>query len=233
MRAIALVAALALAGCSQGGGRMGDGPRLRPAADPSKVIAAELAFNQLAQTKGQWTAFLDTAAEGAEMFVPQRVKAADWLKGRANPPVSVTWQPYEVWSSCDGSHAVTRGAWQRAGTMGFFMTVWQRQKNGGYKWVSDQSIATEAPPAPPEMIAARVAECPKGAKQAAEVAAALAGTTAGYSGTGDHKSGASDDSSLAWETTVEPDGLRHIAVRVWDGKQFDTVIDTSVPPHDH
>ena len=55
-------------------------------ADPSAVIAAELAFARLAQEKGQWTAFAATAANDAVMFEPQMVLAQAWLKGRANPP---------------------------------------------------------------------------------------------------------------------------------------------------
>jgi hypothetical protein len=125
------------------------------------VIAAEVAFNQLAQEKGQWTAFLETSATDAEMFVPQRVKAAEWLKKRANPPQSVKWQPHEVWSSCDGSYAVTRGAWQGAGgKFGYFTTLWERQpKARGYKWLLDQGNDMAVEIAAPEMIAGLVADC--------------------------------------------------------------------------
>ena len=76
---------------------------LRPAANPSAVIARELEFSQAAQDKGQWTAFREFAAKDAVMFVPQMVLAQGWLKDRPNPPVAVRWQPQEVWSSCDGS----------------------------------------------------------------------------------------------------------------------------------
>ncbi|MGZ3199005.1 MAG: hypothetical protein ACXWI5_04185, partial [Croceibacterium sp.] len=58
---------------------------LRPTANPSAVIATELAYSRAAQEKGQWTAFRDYAADDAIMFDPQTVKAKDWLKGRANP----------------------------------------------------------------------------------------------------------------------------------------------------
>jgi hypothetical protein len=149
---------------------MGDGPprseggprgQGRQSANPSAVIAAEVGFNQLAQEKGQWTAFLETSAVDAEMFVPQRVKAAEWLKKRPNPPKSVTWQPHEVWSSCDGSYALTRGAWQRPdGKFGYFTTLWQRQpKAGGYKWLLDQGNDMAVQIAAPEMIAGLVADC--------------------------------------------------------------------------
>ena len=138
----ALLTALAaslVAGCASGGpgvrgARLG-GPRDREEfrANPSAVIAAELAFARLAQEKGQWTAFLETSTEEAVMFVPQPVNARQWLRGRANPPQAVRWQPHQVWSSCDGTLAVTKGAWQRPdGTVGYFTTIWERQRDGDY-----------------------------------------------------------------------------------------------------
>lgn len=151
--------ALALAACTPGPGLRNHEP-LR--ADPSKVVAAELAFARTAQEKGQWTAFAEYAADDAVMFVPEAVNAHDWLKGRANPPQAVRWQPYQVWSSCDGSLAVTKGAWQRAGgTVGYFTTVWRRRdgRNADYRWVMDQGDALTLPLAAPEMIGAAVAQC--------------------------------------------------------------------------
>ncbi|MGN6692381.1 MAG: hypothetical protein ACTHJU_15705, partial [Sphingopyxis sp.] len=68
--------------------------RNRPlAANPSGFIAAEIAFARLAQDKGQWTAFRETAAPDAVMFVPQRVRAQDWLKSKKDPAEAVKWQP--------------------------------------------------------------------------------------------------------------------------------------------
>jgi hypothetical protein len=128
-------------------------------ADPSKVVAAELAFARLAQEKGQWTAFAQTSTDQAVMFVPQPTNAHQWLKGRANPAVAVKWQPYQVWMSCDGSLAVTKGAWQRPQSVGYFTTVWQRQRDGNYKWVMDQGDGLEQPLAEPEMIGGKVASC--------------------------------------------------------------------------
>lgn len=129
-------------------------------ADPSKVIAAELAFARLAQEKGQWTAFAETSSDDAVMFVPEAVNAHAWLKGRANPPQAVRWQPHQVWSSCDGSLAVTKGAWQRPnGTVGYFTTVWERKRDGDYKWVMDQGDGLAEALAEPEMIGGAVAQC--------------------------------------------------------------------------
>ena len=108
-----------LAGCATGGSRGFDGeygdrdPDRFRRANPSAVIAAELAFARLAQEKGQWTALLETSTGNAVMFVPQPVNAHEGLRRQTNPPEAVRWQPHQVWSSCDGTLAVTKGAWQR------------------------------------------------------------------------------------------------------------------------
>ena len=100
------------------------------AASPT-VIDAERAFAQMAQDKGQWTAFRATAAPDAVMFVPQPVKAQAWLKDKKDPPKAIRWQPTHAWVSCDDKTAVDTGNWQRPdGTVGFFTTIWQRQADG-------------------------------------------------------------------------------------------------------
>ncbi len=222
MKRLTLIAVLALAACSQNSGpSKGGGPRLKPAANPGAVIAAELGFNQLAQEKGQWTAFRETAAPEAEMFVPHRVKAADWLKDRADPPLSVKWQPHSVWSSCDGSFAVTQGTWQRPGSTGSFATVWQRQaKSGDYKWALDMSIATEQAVGTSDTVAAKVADCKAGAPLVPMPSLATAS---------DAQSGASDDRTLQWISWEQGQGGRQLTVFSWNGTTFDEVLRATTP----
>ncbi len=183
--------------------------RARGYANPSAVVAAEIAFAQLALDKGQWTAFRTNATKDAAMFVPQMVSAQQWLKDRADPPVAVKWQPHQVWSSCDGSLAVTRGAWQRPGSTGYFTTVWQRQKDGSYKWLLDQGEALPMPLDAPEMIVAKVADCPPGyrgkpPKQKNKDIAVPFDPA--------HRAGVSNDGTLIWDVAVLPDGARHFTV---------------------
>jgi hypothetical protein len=206
-RLLPLAVLALLAACASGpAGPRYQGIQFKPRANPSAVIAAELAFAQLAQDKGQWTAFAETAAANALIFVPEPVVAQGWLKGRANPAQSVRWQPHQVWSSCDGSVAVTRGAWQRPnGTQGYFTTVWQRQKDGAYKWVFDQGDVLYPPLAEPEMIAASVADCTS--KQAIAVVKGAWIDSLPASG-----GGGSDDGSLAYEWSVAPDLSRQFSV---------------------
>ncbi|WP_088201751.1 DUF4440 domain-containing protein, partial [Sphingobium sp. Z007] len=138
-------------------------PPLRFQPDPSSVIAAEIAFNRLAQQKGQWTAFAETAADDAVMFVPQRVLAKDWLKKQANPAVSVSWSPSIVYVSCDGNLAASSGNWtQPDGTVGYFTTIWRRDKKGRWQWILDHGDTLATPRATPEFMSGKVATCKRG-----------------------------------------------------------------------
>ena len=197
-------------------------------ANPSAVVAAEIAFAQMAQEKGQWTAFRTTATKDAVMFVPQMAYAQAFLAGKADPAAAVKWQPHQVWSSCDGSLAVTRGAWQRAdGSTGYFTTVWQRQKNLSYKWVLDQGEAMPFPLDEPEMIAAKVADCPAGYRpERAAKPKDFKGSLPPLDPA--HRSGASLDGSLGWDVTVTPEGARHFVVTMTSEGKLQTVQDLQV-----
>ena len=198
--------------------RQPQGPRL--SANPSAAIAAEFAFARLAQDKGQWTAFRATAAEDAVMFAPQMVRAKDWLKGRADPPVAVRWQPHRVWSSCDGSLAITQGAWQRPGSVGYFTTVWQRQRDGGYKWVFDHGDTLAEAQAAPEMIAAKVADCPPRRPRKPPVARVPKPFDPAA------REGRSDDGTLVWTVTAEPGGAHNFSAELTiDGKPAQIAIE--------
>ena len=128
--------------------------------DPSRIVAVELALSRTAQEKGQWTAFADFAAADAVMFVPQPVMAKDWLDRQARPAEATARDVRQVWVSCDGPLAVSRGALQRQdGTPAYFVTVWQRQPDGSYKWMMNQAGPLPQLTAQPEMIQAAVADC--------------------------------------------------------------------------
>ena len=207
---------MSLLACTAGpAGRDVHVPRdFRARANPSAVIAAELAFARAAQEKGQWTAFREHAADGAVMFVPQPVDAKAWLRSQQDPAQAVTWQPHRVWSSCDGSLAVTKGAWQRPdGSVGYFTTVWQRQRNGQYKWVMDQGDTLPQPLEAPAMIEAKVAECAP-----APSTAATSEPSAGL-----HQ-GASRDGTLVWQVSARADGARSVTARYWDGTSWQDAI---------
>lgn len=203
-------------------------------ANPSAVIAAEIAFAKLAQEKGQWTAFAANATADAVMFVPQMTYAQAWLKGRANPPVSVKWQPHIVWSSCDGSLMVSHGAWQGAkDTNGYFTTIWQRQKDGKYKWVLDHGDELKEPLLAPEMLSGQIADCPDRGKRPAGPPPKFKEVKARDLAPLDpaQRSGKSLDGTLWWEVTVDPGGARNLSVS-WkkDGAESPVLIESVDAP---
>ena len=182
--------------------------------EPSEIVAAEIAFARMVREKGEMAAFRATADANAHMFVPQRVEAQPWLKGRADPAVPVQWQSHQVWMACDGSAALSAGAWQRAPASGYFLTIWQRQPKGGYKWLLDMGAALAKPLPAPDMISASVADCPHGPKDAAKIAARAAPTPEDVAAKAAKQPtsfdrgerGRSGDGSLYWESHVQPDG---------------------------
>ncbi|MBC2663485.1 hypothetical protein H7F50_17220 [Novosphingobium flavum] len=211
-------------------------------ANPSAVIAAELAFARDAQQRGQWTAFAAAAAPDAVMFVPRMVWAQQWLLGRANPPQALRWQPQQVWSSCDGTLMVSRGTWQAprssgvggeatgatpAPRQGWFTTLWQRQPDGAYRWVLDHGDEAASLPDAPEMISALVADCPPRARPPgmAEGGARPPAPPARPPKPPKppkpkdlppldpaSRSGAARDGSLRWDVAVTPEGARTLTV---------------------
>ena len=138
------------------------------------------------------------------MFVPQPTNAQSWLRNRKNPSKSIHWQPSRAWVSCDGTLAVTTGNWQRGAAVGYFTTVWRRERGGGWKWVLDSGdVLKVARPANdrPEVLraACRVSTD-------ADDAIFFGGMTAG---------GNSDDGTLSWfvERTEHRSRVVHVRLR--------------------
>ena len=204
----------------------------RALADPGKVVATEIAFARMAQDEGLWTAFREYSTDDAIVFSPQAVNAKDWLKGRDDPPEPIKWQPHQVWSSCDGSLAVSTGAAQYPdGSNGYFVTVWQRQLDGAYRWIMDSGGKLEQPWKAPEFIDAQVASCDPLPPAAATVDRA-GGTTHAF---------ASRDGSLRAAVRLDPWCGQIITASVFRGSQSDDdppgsrhgmeqVVSRTVPP---
>lgn len=191
------------------------GPRFSYA-DPSAVIAADIALGRVAREKGEWRALRDSAGPGAVVFAPRPVDADAWLRQRrAEPAAPTRWQPREVWMSCDGGHAVSRGVWTQGSDSGDYVAVWERQpKKGEWKWlVRDQGPASAQREAP-EMIAGRVAEC-----------SGLARRRPGEEPPPrDAAAATSRDRSLKWSVTLGADCARNLSVELWDGKGLVPVV---------
>ena len=119
-------------------------------AQPSKIVATEVAFEQAAVADGQWTAFRRFAAPDAVLHTPSGpVDAGEWLRGRDDPQQSVRWNPRGVWVSCDARLAVSRGRLETPeGLVGTFVTVWQLQQDGSYRWAYDVGAPDDPQPEP-------------------------------------------------------------------------------------
>ena len=199
---IIALASLLLASCITD-----NGPRyLAARANPSDVIAAELAFARAAREKGTWTAFREYATRDAQWPGPRWENVQSALKGAADPAEPIVWQPDQVWASCDGSFALSSGpATYPTGKRSRFATIWQRQNNGEYLWVLDQGFDLEAGYAVPEMIAARVAECPPGRLTRSGLPPRARRATMWFDGQ-------SDDGTLTWHTELKADCSRTLVV---------------------
>ncbi|MEO5578660.1 MAG: hypothetical protein ABIR25_06380 [Sphingomicrobium sp.] len=197
---------------------------LAAAAAPVQLSAidAERAFAADAQRQGQWTAFRKWSTADALMFVPQPTKARDFLKGRKDPPASVFWWPGRSYVSCDGKTAINTGPWVRGygKSVGYFTTVWVRQRDGGWKWVYDAGDEGKFMRDEGGDIAPVNAPCPTLPLPPPPQREVQANVKTG--------GGSSADGTLTWGWTVARTGERNFFALMWDGKKRQMVIEDKV-----
>ena len=195
------------------------------AAPASTALDAERAFAADAQRIGQWTAFRKYADRDAVIFTPQATWARDFLRGRKDPPRSISWRPALSYVSCDGRTAVNTGPWFGVGghAGGTFATVWQKTPQG-WRWVYDgggpltgssshhvqpavhRAACTGRPTGAP------IAPPPHLSNRKAQVARA------------DNGRGQSADGTLGWDWRVNAKGTRRFRVFQWTGRSYVQVI---------
>ncbi|HEV2595713.1 MAG TPA: hypothetical protein VGU01_10980 [Sphingomicrobium sp.] len=187
------------------------------------AVDADIAFARDAKRLGQWTAFRKWADRDAVMFTPQAVWAKTFLKNLKDPPRSITWQPSQTYSSCDGRTAVNMGPWftQDHRLAGYFTTVWQRSATG-WRWVYDGGI-----PAPKTSIARTKAErascrAPTGVPPIA--APPRLKPQEALTSLQDNGRGQSADRTLGWDWKVDARGMRNFRVYLWNGRAYAEVI---------
>ena len=195
---------------------------LLAAAPVTTALDAERAFAVDAQKTGQWTAFRAWSTSDALMFTPQPVRAHDFLRGRADPPVPVYWWPGASFVSCDGATAVNTGPWVRdfGKSVGYFTTVWKRQPDRSWKWTYDAGDELPQPRASGGDIKQQRAACPKSSVPNPPRSQGPANAERGH--------GTSRDLTLGWDHWVAPDGSRAFFARLWDGTAHRTVIEDRV-----
>lgn len=225
--ALACLAALALAGCAGGQPRRGPPTSVinqvlaaAPGeAQPSAIVAREVAYARDAREQGQGAAALAYAAPGALRHGPSGpVALAQGAPASRASAIETQWKTRTVVMSCDGALAVAQGRFaDRAGRVGNYVTVWERQEDGAYEWTYE--VAGYDDPQPParrqfedgdivvtaiDSIKGLVATCPpRGVGVPAPPAIPI-----GAEGEGDAR--LSRDGTLRWRWEHRPDGTRFV-----------------------
>jgi hypothetical protein len=200
------------------------------AAALTTAIDAEHAFAADAQKIGQWTAFKKYADESAVMFTPQAVWVHEFLGPLKDPPKAISWGPSDSWVSCDRRTSINRGPWNSASgkAHGYFTTVWVRESKG-WKWIYDGGDQLAEPMAMPKRPRVERASCGGGAKipqeyrKEVEPTARIAGKPPADAG-----QGRSADGTLIYEWRVAKDGERQFLAKLWDGRDYRTILNQHI-----
>lgn len=209
------------------------------AAQPSTIVAAELAFSRAARERGQWTAFRMFAAPGA-LFHGKNgpFPIEPWLATQIDPPAAVQWEPRAVAISCDGALAVSQGRYlDPDGKVGNFVTVWERQADGEYRYVFDVG-GDDVPQPPPrkpveegnivvtaiDAVQGLVASCPRGGAAIPPPPAIAVGEE------GKTDARLSRDGTLRWRWEHRADGTRYAAADYFYEGRWLTAFEQSLAP---
>ncbi len=122
-------------------------------ADLQKVVDTEHAFAQFAADNSTKGAFLKFIADDGLLFLPDKVNGKAHWNGRWPSSGLLSWAPNYADVSANGIIGYTTGNWEyRAkgkgdtpAAFGEFITVWQRQPDGQYKFVVDIGVGHEKP----------------------------------------------------------------------------------------
>jgi hypothetical protein len=209
------------------------------AAQPSTIVSAELAFARAARENGQWTAFRQFAAPGALLHGGNGPFPIEpWLATQMDPPEAVQWEPRAVAMSCDGAVAVSQGRLTTPeGKVGNFVTVWERQPDGTYRYVFDAG-GLDVPQPPPrkavedgnivvkaiDAVLGLVATCPRGGTPAPPPPA----IPVGEEGKADAR--LSRDGTLRWRWEHRADGTRFAAVDYFYQGRWQQAFEQSLAP---
>ena len=119
------------------------------AAQPSSIVATELAYARMSRDDGSARAADSYAGSSALLLTGDGAAPYDGARGSAWDPASAPeWGSRLVVKSCDGSLALSLGRLRdEAGLVGTYVTVWERQANGDFRWT--HGVAGRDDPQPP------------------------------------------------------------------------------------
>ncbi|MDY7096768.1 MAG: hypothetical protein SXU28_01395 [Pseudomonadota bacterium] len=211
------------------------------AAQPSTIVATELAYARAARERGLYTAGTEYAVPGALLHGRKGAVPFAAIAGSLkDPAISTQWAPRVVVISCDGALAVTKGRFKDAeGFVGNYVTTWVRQSDNSYKWSYDVAGRDDPQPAPPEPI-------PEGAIVVTAIDT-ITGLVASCPGRGegapppppmpigeDGKADAqlSRDGTLRWQWEHKADGTKYVKAEYFYEGGWETAIEESLasPP---
>ena len=123
--------------------------------DLEKMVATERRFAERAAQTSTKEAFLEFAAKDGVLFLPDRINAIEYWKGRGPSTGLLAWAPNYADISANGLMGYTTGNWEfrpkgRDGEpqgFGEFITVWLRQPDGNYRFVVDIGVGHDRPSA--------------------------------------------------------------------------------------
>ncbi len=241
MRAAALLIALASLSACAGAPR---GPstelinrvleRVPGAAQPSTLVATELAFSRQARRESQSSAAQFYAAPGARLHFQEGLIAAEPAFGRLNSQSQpYGWSPRVITMSCDGALAASLGRYQdEQGFVGNYVKIWRRNAENDYRWTYHAAGRDDPQPPPREepgegdivvtaidAIEGRVADCPRrDAPVPPPPSLSLASDNPGGSQL-------SRDGTMRWYWEHLPDGTKLIAVDYFFEGDWQTIIE--------
>ncbi|UAB78695.1 hypothetical protein INR77_02900 [Erythrobacter sp. SCSIO 43205] len=113
-------------------------------AQPSTIVSTEIAYAKAARQDGLGAAMAEYAAPGAQIHTGDGLVPA-----QAGAITKEQWAPRVVVKSCDGSLALSQGRFADAtGKVGNYITTWQRQPEGDFKWSYEVSGLDDPQPPP-------------------------------------------------------------------------------------
>ena len=122
--------------------------------DLQTLAETEKSFARTASEKGTRSAFLEFAAPDGIVFQPNAVNAKTYWEARAESKGFLGWQPAFVDISSNGILGWTSGPWEfrpkgkddQPVAFGEFVTLWQKQPDGKFRFVLDIGISHPSAP---------------------------------------------------------------------------------------
>ena len=160
-------------------------------AQPSNVVATEIAYARAAKEQGFAAAALANAATGAQIHLRNGVVPFEAVfQALEEAGIETQWGPRVVVQSCDGTLALSQGRFiDGEGKVGNYVTTWVQQPDASFKWTYDVAgLDDPQPPPRPEfedgdivvtafdLVEGLVATCPRAGEAIPPAPAIPAGT---------------------------------------------------------